>query len=58
MTQCDHNKPALKAVASDHSKEAMFTSKVSGDSEANSQHPPLQDSVDVGLSYRTSRRTN
>lgn len=58
MTQCDQNKPALKALASDHSKEVMFTSKMSGDGEANSQHPPLQDSVDVGLSDRASRCTN
>lgn len=32
-----------------------FTSEVSGEGEADSQHPPLQDSVDVGLREGATR---
>lgn len=35
---------------------ARITSEVPGDGEANSQHPPLKDLVDVALSKGVNRR--
>lgn len=35
---------------------AKITSETSGDGQADSQHPPLEDSVDVALSKGANRR--